>query len=184
MVQPDRADYDIFISFRGQGPPPESALRRVHASFIASAEHLRTAPGVHYPLCHGFPSSYRDGPHILSHLSFICSLTSHTCRDDDPHRGCRSTDPGQPYAAIEPLGPPSCLSACPCPGLRYPSPGRISSSTISPYSFLEFVSNCSSISYFTSSTSGLPRLRMILLQPLIEEVPLPPLTFSFRCRDS
>ena len=136
-----------------------------------------------HPLCQSFSGSYRDGPNILSHLSFICSLTGHTCREDNPHRGCRSPDPGQPYTATEPLGPPSCLSACPCSGLRYPSPDRISSSTIGPYSFLGFVSNCS-ISYFTSSTSGLPKLRMTLLQPLIKEVPLPPLTFSFCCRDS
>ena len=26
LAQPGRADYDVFISFRGQSPPPESAL--------------------------------------------------------------------------------------------------------------------------------------------------------------
>ena len=36
VVQPGRADYDIFISFRGQGPPLESTPHLVHASFISS----------------------------------------------------------------------------------------------------------------------------------------------------
>ena len=36
MVQPGRVDYDVLISFLGQGPLPESAQRRVHASFISS----------------------------------------------------------------------------------------------------------------------------------------------------
>ena len=70
------------------GPMPTSR------SDIAGPNTFAQPPAVHYPLYQGLPSSHGDGPHILSHYSFICSFTDHTCREDDPHRGCRSTDPG------------------------------------------------------------------------------------------
>ena len=38
-----------------------------------------SGPIVHYPLCQGLPGSHRDDPYILSHDSFICRFTGHTC---------------------------------------------------------------------------------------------------------
>ena len=134
-------------------------ILRAHAHYSVRyswAEHLHTAPTVHYPLFQGLPGSHGDGPHILSHDSFICSFTGHTGREDNPHRGFRSTDPGEHHAAREPLGPPCCLSAGPCVGLSFPSPDRISSSTIGPCSFLGCIGSCSNINYFTYSTSACP----------------------------
>ena len=135
-------------------PPKPSAPMPTARSDITGPSTF--APPQQYPLHQGLPDYHGGGMHILHHCNFICSLLSHTCREDDSHRGCRSTESGHPFAAPEPLGPPYCLSAYPGSDISWPSPSRINSFTISPCRFLGCVSSCSSISHSTSSTSACP----------------------------
>ena len=102
------------------------------------------------------PDYHGGSPHILRHCSIICSFPSHTCREDDSHRGCRSIESGHPLAAPEPLRPPCCLSAYPYSYISYTSHSRISSSIINLCRFLGCVGSRSSISHSTSSTSACP----------------------------